>query len=106
MRVTSHPVLGQLVQARMLRITVDGRVLAAREGETIAAALLAEGIRVNRLTKKRHEPRGLFCGIGQCTDCVMVVNGVPNTRTCVTPVADGMVIETQVGLEAANDAAR
>lgn len=106
MRVTSHPVLGQLVQARMLRITVDGRELAAREGETIAAALLAEGIRVNRLTKKRHEPRGLFCGIGQCTDCVMVVNGVPNTRTCVTPVADGMVIETQVGLEAANDAAR
>ena len=104
MRVTGHPVLGDLPPARMLSITADGRRLAAREGETIAAALLAAGIRVNRLTKKRHEPRGLFCGIGQCTDCVMVVNGVPNVRTCVTPVADGMVIQTQTGLEVGNDA--
>jgi predicted molibdopterin-dependent oxidoreductase YjgC len=64
----------------------------------IAAALLAAGIRVHRYTTKRREPRGIFCGIGQCTDCVMVVNGVPNVRTCVTQVEKGMVIETQRGL--------
>ncbi|HHY37433.1 MAG TPA: (2Fe-2S)-binding protein [Clostridia bacterium] len=97
MRVTEHPILGGLTPGRVVQIVVDGKKIEAREGETIAAALLAAGIRVNRYTSKRHEPRGLFCGIGQCTDCVMVVNGVPNVRTCVTPVASGMVIETQHG---------
>lgn len=106
MRVVDHPVLGPLATARMVRITVDGAPLTAREGETIAAAMLAAGLRVNRMTKKLNEPRGLFCGIGQCTDCVMVVNGVPNIRTCVTAVADGMTVQTQVGLEAAPDACR
>lgn len=61
----------------------------------VAAELLAHGIRVNRYTLKKHEARGVFCGIGQCTDCVMVVNGKRNTRTCITPAVDGMVIETQ-----------
>ncbi len=97
MRVADHPILGKQVAARIVELTVDGKKIPAREGETIEAALLASGIRVNRLTRKRGEPRGLFCAIGQCTDCVMVVNGVPNIRTCVTPVADGMVIETQHG---------
>jgi len=100
MRIIRHPILGDLPESHTVSITVDGKVIPAREGETIAAALLAAGIRVNRYTEKRHEPRGIFCGIGQCTDCVMVVNGVPNVRTCVTLVADGMVIETQHGLEA------
>lgn len=100
MRVLKHPVLGDLKEARTIAITVDGKTVRAREGEAIAAALLASGIRVNRYTQKRGEPRGLFCGIGQCTDCVMVVNGVPNVKTCVTPVSEGMVVETQYGLEA------
>ncbi len=98
-RIEHHPILGDQALAGIVEITVDGRELLAREGETIAAALLAAGIRVNRYTQKRHEPRGLFCAIGQCTDCVMVVNGVPNIRTCVTPVAPGMKIETQRSLE-------
>ncbi|HHW19440.1 MAG TPA: (2Fe-2S)-binding protein [Firmicutes bacterium] len=98
MRITSHPILGDEPPARTVKIQVDGKTILAKEGETIAAALLAAGIRVNRYTQKRHEPRGIFCGIGQCTDCVMVVNGVPNVKTCVTPVAEGMVIETQHGL--------
>ena len=50
---------------------------------------------MNRYTLKKHEARGAFCGIGQCTDCVMIVNGQRNVRTCITPVAEGMVIETQ-----------
>lgn len=97
MRIQHHPILGDLDGPETVRITVDGRPLKAIKGEMIAAALLANGIRVHRHTSKRHEPRGIFCGIGQCTDCVMVVNGKPNVRTCVTPVEDGMVIETQEG---------
>ncbi len=98
MRITEHPLLQQVPQPKMVRIEVDGESLWAHEGEPIAAALMAHGIRVFRTTRRRAQPRGLFCGIGHCTDCVMTVNGVPNVRTCVTPVEAGMKITTQRGL--------
>jgi len=79
-------------------LKVDGNKIEAIEGEPILAALLANGIKVCRYTKKRNEPRGLFCAIGRCTDCVMTVNSVPNVRTCVTLVEEEMRIETQRGL--------
>ena len=96
-RVEDHVILGKQEEAKMVTITVDGKEIEAREGENILACLLAAGIIVNRYTTKRNEPRGLFCGIGQCTDCAMVVDGKPNVRTCITPVKAGMVIETQKG---------
>jgi predicted molibdopterin-dependent oxidoreductase YjgC len=98
MRILSHPILGDEDLSKTVEISVDGKRIKAKEGEMILSALLAEGIIVNRYTHKRKEPRGLYCGIGLCTDCVMVVNGKPNVRTCVTPVEEGMVIETQHGL--------
>jgi aerobic-type carbon monoxide dehydrogenase small subunit (CoxS/CutS family) len=55
---------------------------------------------VHRYTAKRHEPRGIFCAIGRCTDCVMVVDGVPNVRTCMTPLTEGMRVQTQYGATA------
>ena len=95
MYISEHPILGKEEPVEMVEITVDGQQFRVRSGMMIAAALLAEGIRVNRYTLKKHEARGAFCGIGQCTDCVMIVNGQRNVRTCITPVADGMIIETQ-----------
>lgn len=97
MRVSDHPILGQAGREESVIITVDGQPVVAVAGEPIASALLAAGVRVFRRTTRRGEPRGLFCGIGRCTDCVMIVNGEPNVRTCVTPVRAGMVIETQHG---------
>lgn len=97
MRVVNHPILGEDPVAELVHIVIDGQRCTAKKGEVIAAALLANGHRTHRLTAKRHEPRGIYCGIGQCTDCVMTVNGVPNVRTCITEVAEGMVIETQEG---------
>lgn len=97
MRVLHHPILGELSQDDYVEIIVDGRKMQAKSGETIVAALMANGIHIHRYTTKKHEPRGVFCGIGQCTDCVMTVNGKPNVRTCITPVEEGMVIETQQG---------
>jgi len=82
----------------MIQIEVDGQLIPARQGEPIAAALLAAGIRVFRRTAKRNEPRGVYCAIGRCTDCAMTVNGRPNVRTCVTPAEDGMVVRSQHGL--------
>jgi NADPH-dependent 2,4-dienoyl-CoA reductase/sulfur reductase-like enzyme len=87
----------ELEERAEIPIVVDGRTISAREGETVAAALTANGIRVFRHTAKRREPRGLFCGIGQCTDCVMEIDGVPNQRTCMTIVRAGMVVNTQQG---------
>jgi aerobic-type carbon monoxide dehydrogenase small subunit (CoxS/CutS family) len=98
MRILDHPILGEAQHGRTIHIEVDGELVAAFEGEPIAAALLAAGYRVFRRTTKRDEPRGVYCAIGRCTDCAMTVNGRPNVRTCVTPAADGMKIRTQHGL--------
>jgi predicted molibdopterin-dependent oxidoreductase YjgC len=97
-RVKDHPILGKGPALEEVKIKVDGKELKAYEGEMIASALTAAGIKVFRYTSKNNEPRGVFCAIGRCTDCVMVVNGIPNVRTCVTPVKNNMVIQTQEGL--------
>lgn len=100
MRVEKHPILGDLPQQKKVTLYYNGRPLEAYEGEPVAAALMNAGIRVFRTTAKRKEPRGIFCAIGRCTDCMMIVDGVPNTRTCVTYVKDGMRVEKQEGLVA------
>jgi predicted molibdopterin-dependent oxidoreductase YjgC len=97
MRVVHHPILGDLAEQEEVTIYFDGVPVKARRDEPIAAALLGAGFRVFRKTKKRGESRGLFCAIGRCTDCMMVVDGIPNVRTCVTPVRDGMIVRTQYG---------
>ncbi len=80
-----------------VEIVVDGLPVTAFEGESVAAALLASGRRTLRTTARLHEPRGMYCGIGVCFDCVMTVDGRPNVRTCQTPVHAGMRIESQQG---------
>ena len=97
-RIADHPVLGPVTDAPKVVIYLDGRAVEAVEGEPIAAALMAAGVSSFRTTPVRREPRGVFCAIGRCTDCVMTVDGAPNVRTCVTPVRAGMKIETQHGL--------
>lgn len=99
-RIDQHPILGNSTDTEEVRITVDGRELKGRKGESVAATLYASGVRINRYTLKEKQARGVYCGIGQCTDCIMVVNGIPNVRTCITLVEDGMIVETQRGLTA------
>ena len=97
MRIIKHPILDELQDRNLVTIYFDGKPIEAYEGEPIASALMGAGIRVFRTTVKRKEPRGIFCAIGRCTDCMMVVDGVPNTRTCVTMVKDGMKVQSQDG---------
>ncbi len=99
-RITEHPILGIPQKGNLVSFTYDGKKIQGYEGEPIAAALKAAGIQIHRYTKKEHKPRGIFCAIGRCTDCVMVVNGVPNVRTCVTPLKAGMKVQTQYGVAA------
>ncbi len=97
MRITDHPILGPAEAGREITIFYNGAPVPAVEGEPIAAALMNAGVRSFRRTAKRDEPRGIFCAIGRCTDCMMIVNGKPNVRTCITGAADGMRVETQYG---------
>jgi predicted molibdopterin-dependent oxidoreductase YjgC len=89
--------IGPAPRGDRLCFTFDGQPVTAYEGETVAAALLAAGRRAFRLTNRGAEPRGLFCGMGLCFDCLVRVDGRPNVRACQTPAAEGMRVETQRG---------
>lgn len=80
-------------------IEVDGMPIVAYKGETVAAALMAAGIRATNKTAEEEALRGFCCGIGLCYGCIMVIDGVPNTRTCQTLARPGMRLETQNGLQ-------
>ena len=99
-RIEEHPILGAREKGRTVKFMIDGKEIEGYEGEPIAAALKAAGIMIHRYTQKEHKPRGIFCAIGRCTDCVMIVDGIPNVRTCITPLKEGMVVQTQYGVSA------
>ncbi|PWJ17046.1 FAD-dependent oxidoreductase [Jannaschia seohaensis] len=71
----------------------DGRAVPFREGQTIAAALTEAGQRAFRRTAK-DAPRGIFCGMGVCQDCLVTVDGVPNRRACMTKARAGQRVTT------------
>jgi len=77
-----------------LKLAIDGTPITARPGQTVGAALTDAGIRSWRNTRVAGKPRGLFCGIGVCFDCLLTVNGVPNQRACLVPAQDGMCLES------------
>ena len=82
-------------RGKSFEIEVDGERILAYEGETIAAALLAAGKRMCRNTTKREEPRGIYCGIGICFECRMIVDGKLNTRVCQTLATPNCKVQTQ-----------
>lgn len=99
-RITEHPILGEIPRGKKVKFLYDGKEIEGYEGEPVAAALKAAGVMVHRYTAGKHLPRGIFCAIGRCTDCVMVVDGRPNIRTCITPLHEGMDVRTQYGVSA------
>lgn len=97
-RIDVHPILGEVKKGEEITFYYNGQEVKGYEGEPIAAALKAAGIMIHRYTARQHKPRGIFCAIGRCTDCVMIVDGVPNVRTCITPLKAGMDVKTQYGV--------
>jgi hypothetical protein len=73
-----------------ITLSFDGRTLPAVAGDSVAAALIRAGISSWRTTRHRARPRGLFCGIGVCYDCLLRIDGSPSQRACLVPAADGM----------------
>jgi predicted molibdopterin-dependent oxidoreductase YjgC len=97
--IEEHPVLevGYFKRHAKVEFSFDGKRMEGYEGQPIAMALHANGVRVYRETPDMKRTRGFFCAIGKCSSCFMVVDGTPNVRTCVTPLAAGMKVETQSG---------
>lgn len=81
----------------MSRFTIrfDGEQVEVVDGQTIAAALLAADQRAFRRTRRAGRPRGLYCGIGACFDCLVIVNGVPSQRACLVEARPGDRVESQ-----------
>ena len=96
MRIEQHPIL-DFQRGDKVSFTFDGRELDGYTNETIAAALHASGIKELSKSPVMHRPRGLYCAIGNCSSCLMIVNGEPNIRVCVVKLQQGMKVETQRG---------
>ena len=78
-------------------LSFEGAALEARAGDTVAAALLAAGVFAGRDTPVSGAPRGPFCMMGACYDCLVEIDGEPNRQACMTPAAEGMQVRRQRG---------
>lgn len=80
-------------------IMYDGQTVPATAGQTLAAALIASGHDAWRRTRAGGEPRGVFCGIGVCFDCLVTVSGRRSVRTCLARAEPGDVVSSEMGVE-------
>jgi hypothetical protein len=95
-RVYTHPIL-TFSKGKLVKFYFEGKELEGYEGEPIAAALIANDIKVFRITEKMKRPRGFFCAVGKCSSCLMTVDSKPNVMVCVEPLKEGMQVEKQKG---------
>lgn len=94
------PDASALGPAASVALQIDGRTWQARAGESVAAALLAAGLSACRTTPVGNRPRGPYCMMGVCFDCLVVIDGRPNQQACMTTVREGMRVERQQGARA------
>ena len=80
-----------------VELTFEGEPVTARAGETVAAALLAAGHISGRQTPVSGSPRGPYCMMGACFDCLVEIDGEANRQGCMTQVRDGMVVKRMTG---------
>ncbi len=96
-RVTSHPVLDLPENPATVEFSFDGRPLHARASEMISSALFANGIQIFGRHAQDGSPQGIFCANGQCSQCLVLADGVP-VKACITPVQPGMDVRSLDGL--------
>ncbi|NBG88739.1 (2Fe-2S)-binding protein [Isachenkonia alkalipeptolytica] len=95
-RIESHPIIDVPLN-RKVKFFYNGKIHFGVEGDTVASALHAAGITELSKSIKHQRPRGFYCAIGNCSSCFMRVNGKPNVKTCVEPLQENMVVESQGG---------
>lgn len=92
MRVENHPVLGELSKRKQISIYFNDQVIQAYEGDTIASAMMAQGIYTLRNHEESGAGRGIYCNIGHCYECRVQTNKKKIVRACITPIYEGMEI--------------
>lgn len=86
--------ISKIKRKEKVTLRVNGKEIPAYKGETVLAALMAAGYKGLKRSPLNHDPRGALCGMGVCFECMVTVNGVPNTRSCMTEVENNMEIDT------------
>ncbi len=97
-RIKRHPIL-KVPEVKEVEFLWNGETLKGFEGETIAAALFANNIHIFGHHPKDGSPQGIFCANGQCSQCLVIADGLP-VKACMTPLSHGMVIESVEGIPA------
>ena len=99
-KTLGHPEAGAARGARGAAravIRFEGREIEARTGDNLAAVLLSAGEQVLRRAPVSGSPRGPYCMMGVCFECLLEINGVANRQACLVPVQPGMKIRSQEG---------
>jgi len=96
MRIDVHPVL-DFQRGEEVMFSFDGMLVKGYQNETIAVALHANGVRKLSHSSHKNRARGLYCAIGNCSSCMMIVDGKTNVKACLELVREGMVVQTQQG---------
>jgi len=99
-RLYAHPIL-TIEERPTVHFNFNGKRLEAKEGEMIATALFAHGIRVFGHHDADGAPQGIFCANGQCSQCMVVADGVP-VKGCMVPVRQGMDVRSCEGVPELN----
>ena len=97
-RITRHPIL-EIPDKKEIPFSWNGQALTGTDGEMIASALVANGIHIFGHHHKDNSPQGIFCANGQCSQCLVLADGVP-VKSCMTPLVSGMKVESVEGLPA------
>lgn len=95
-RIEKHPIL-KIPERKKASFTWNGKKIYGYEGEMISSALFANGIHIFGHHPKDNSPQGMFCANGQCSQCLVIANGLP-VKSCMTPLSEGMIVESVEGL--------
>ncbi len=95
LRIEKHPILNFEKERKKIHFTFNGHPAFGFEGDTIASALHALGVKKLSHSIELKRPRGFYCAIGNCSSCQMTVDGVPNVKTCITELKAGMEVKVQ-----------
>jgi len=96
-RISKHPILSVDKAPRYIDFIFNGKKLKAKSGEMISSALFANNIHIFGHHKKDNSPQGMFCANGQCSQCLVIADGIP-VKSCVTSVKEGMNVKSLDGL--------
>ncbi|WP_404455319.1 (2Fe-2S)-binding protein [Virgibacillus necropolis] len=93
MNTFNHPILGKRIE-KEVSFYFNGNLLKAKKGQTIAAALMANGIKKFGVSRKLQQSRGLFCANGRCCSCFVSVDGLDHVLSCMNLVKEGMNVDS------------